>query len=519
MDSAAAIEARRLREQDRLDRLKSASERNQLGQFATPPGLAQCLARYASGMMPGGSVRLLDPAVGTGSFFSAALNAFGGRLRNASGIELDPGFARVAATLWGAHGLEVTQGDFTRLPAPEQRFNLVLTNPPYIRHHHLGKAEKARLKERLARSLQLEISGLAGFYCYFLLLSHDWMMADGIGIWLIPSEFMDVSYGVALRRYLSEHVTLIHIHRFRPEDVQFDDALVTSAVVVFRKSPPPADHVARFSFGGPVDAPHKEIAVARDSLRSSQKWGRFSAGESGEKGAGATLGDIFAIKRGLATGANKFFIVSERDVEALQIPSRFAKPILPSPRHLRADIIEALHDGAPDVSPKLFLLDCDEPESRVRANWPKLFEYFEAGKKQAIHEAYLASRRAPWYSQERRPAAPFLCTYMGRAREGGRPFRLFWNKSRATAHNVYLMLYPTGMLQRALDLDPSLYREVFAALKRIETVHFIAEGRIYGGGLHKLEPRELARVSAGPVLASIPGWDGRARQVQIPFAL
>jgi hypothetical protein len=81
--------------------------------------------------------------------------------------------------------------------------------------------------------LHLDISGLAGLYCYFLLLSHDWMEEQGLAIWLIPSEFMDVNYGVTLRRYLTEHVTLLHIHRFCPTDVQFTDALVSSAVVVF----------------------------------------------------------------------------------------------------------------------------------------------------------------------------------------------------------------------------------------------------------------------------------------------
>ena len=41
---------------------------------------------------------------------------------------------------------------------------------------------------QLAHSLNMEISGLAGLYCYFLLLCHDWMEDQGLAIWLIPSE-------------------------------------------------------------------------------------------------------------------------------------------------------------------------------------------------------------------------------------------------------------------------------------------------------------------------------------------
>src|SRR5207302_6159457 len=82
----------------------------------------------------------------------------------------------------------------------------------------------------------IKISGLAGLYCYFLLLADAWLADGGFGIWLIPSEFMDVNYGQAVKRYLTEDVKLVHIHRFCPADVQFSDALVSSAVVVFEKT-------------------------------------------------------------------------------------------------------------------------------------------------------------------------------------------------------------------------------------------------------------------------------------------
>src|SRR5438445_8658897 len=101
------------------------------------------------------------------------------------------------------------------------------------------------------------------------------MEEQGLAIWLIPSEFMDVNYGVTLRRYLTERVTLLHIHRFCPTDAQFTDALVSSAVVVFRKSAPPTGHAARFSFAGPIEHPRTENLVLLDVLRKSRKWSQF----------------------------------------------------------------------------------------------------------------------------------------------------------------------------------------------------------------------------------------------------
>jgi methylase of polypeptide subunit release factors len=115
-------------------------------------------------------------------------------------VELDPLFSETAEELWGESGLHIVKGDFTKQKPPARRFNFILTNPPYVRHHHLSGIEKSRLKTRLAESLNMEISGLAGLYCYFMLLCHDWMEEQGLAIWLIPSEFMDVNYGAALRR-------------------------------------------------------------------------------------------------------------------------------------------------------------------------------------------------------------------------------------------------------------------------------------------------------------------------------
>jgi adenine-specific DNA-methyltransferase len=341
------IEGRRQEEQARLDSQKTAAQRNKWGQFATPPKLARSLADYVLGLIPRGRIRFLDPAIGTGSFYSALCQVVPIRtIEAATGIELDPLFAGAAESLWGRSGLHIIRGDFTKQKPPAQRFNLILTNPPYVRHHHLKSNEKDRLRAQLSQALHLEISGLAGLYCYFLLLCHAWMEEGGLAVWLVPSEFMDVNYGVTLRRYLTEYVTLINIHRFSPTDVQFADALVSSAVVIFRKLPPSPGHRVRFSFGGQIAEPQSEADVSLDVLRHSRKWTQFPRRTTVENSDELTLGDLFNIKRGLATGSNRFFILDNDGVKRWRIPQRFLRPILPGPRYLTTDIIDQQTDEA-----------------------------------------------------------------------------------------------------------------------------------------------------------------------------
>lgn len=495
---AHRIEEFRQAEQSRLDTLKTAAERNKWGQFATPQPLALSFTAYARSLMGEQPIRFLDPSIGTGSFFSALRETFAKKqIQAAHGVELDPLFAHAASDLWQGEGLRVEQGDFTRQTPPDRRFNLVIANPPYVRHHHLSREDKERLKAKLMQSLRLEMSGLAGLYCYFLLLCHEWMEENGLAIWLIPSEFMDVNYGATVRKYLADSVTLLHLHRFCPTDAQFADALVSSSVVVFRKAKPPIGHQARFSFGGPIERPASEALIPLSTLRQSSKWTQFPANLTLSNTDELRLGDVFSIKRGLATGSNDFFILSETDAQRWEIPRQFLKPILPSPRDLKSDVIESEPNGMPQVATRLFLLDCALPEAQIESQWPKFFEYLNQGKQQEIHSAYLASHRMPWYSQENRPPAPFLCTYMGRSRNGKHPFRFIWNRSQATAHNVYLMLYPKGPLLDALTKNPELEIQIFERLQEISSDSFISEGRVYGGGLHKVEPKELAKVPAG----------------------
>jgi adenine-specific DNA-methyltransferase len=490
----------------RLDSLKSPAERNRLGQFATPPALALEIAKYAKQLRKRnrGPVRFLDPAIGTGSFFSAFSRVFK-PFDAAVGVEIDPEFAEASRKLWLPAGLTVITGDFTRLPAPKDQFNLILANPPYVRHHHLYSDDKQRLRAAIADSLAINISGLAGLYCYFLLLADAWLEPDGIAFWLIPSEFMDVNYGTAIKKYLTERVTLLHIHRFNPVDVQFEDAIVSSAIVIFRKAKPCEDHAVEMTLGGDLAKPTLASKVPLNTLRGSLKWTGFAKNGIGlSRAPSVVLSDLFTIKRGLATGDNDFFILPRAEAARVDIPADFLRPILPSPRYLKETVIESNQDGYPRLENQLALIDCQLPEDELKKSCPPFFAYLQRGKEKDIDKGYLASRRKPWYSQERRDPAPFVCTYMGRTRGDRKPFRFILNKSKATAANVYLLLYPKGILKLAGEANPELWQMVFDVLRAIEAEAFIAEGRVYGGGLHKMEPAELGRLSATDIAALLP---------------
>lgn len=516
-------EQERLLLQERLDNVKTQQERNRLGQFATPTALALDILQYAKKMMGEERVpRFLDPALGTGSFYSAFLRIFGGSAAShATGFEIDRHYGETAVALWSEHGLDIHLEDFTRAKPPEdeeRKATLVICNPPYVRHHHIASDEKKRLSEALWARQGLSLSGLSGLYCYFLCLSREWMAHGGLAAWLIPSEFMDVNYGKAIKDFLLDKVSLLHIHRFAPEDVQFGDALVSSAIVWFKNETPLHRQCVKFSFGGSLSKPLVEKAYPIDELRQERKWTGLPRTASGNGNGHAlpVVGDFFIVKRGIATGANEFFILSPSEVVRRAIPSKFLTPILPSPRYLKANSIECDEDGIPKIDRIGYLFSSDIPEECMRREFPEVWKYLQEGRELGIPERYICRNRNPWYSQERRETAPLLCTYMGRNGRNGdlRPFRFILNRSRAIAANVYLMLYPKSWLRREFHANPATAEKVWSVLQAIPIETLLGEGRVYGGGLHKMEPKELLNAPAEDLCLLFPhGRKSSATQI------
>lgn len=507
MNILTCIEEQRLTLQATCDAAKTPQERNRLGQFATPSALAADILDQARRLLPtDGPVRFLDPGFGTGAFHTALRHTFPGeQLASATGFEIDPHYAQPARALWRDYPLEIRLGDFTTAvpPEPQERYNLIVCNPPYVRHHHLGAAEKIRLQTATAAACGVHLGGLAGLYCHFIGLAHAWLAEDGLAAWLVPGEFMDVNYGGALKKYLLQKVELLRIHRFDPTDLQFADALVSSAVIWFRKCSPRPGHSVEFTYGGTHTQPTYTRIVPASALHSEAKWTRFPVSDVRAANNGLKLADFFKIQRGLATGDNKFFIMTREQIKERNLPGEFFKPILPGPRYVPMDTIEAEPDGTPKVEKQLFMLDCRLPEAEIQSRHPALWAYLETGKP-AVSERYLCHSRSPWYSQENRPPAPFVCTYMGRNLKRGRPIRFILNRSQATAANVYLMLYPKPLLARALERDKELACTIWNFLNNIEIKSLLGEGRVYGGGLYKMEPKELANVPADAIAALFP---------------
>jgi adenine-specific DNA-methyltransferase len=502
-----------------IDQGKNKLERNRLGQFATPQNLAREIVFSAIELLENTkAIHFLEPSIGSGSFYSAMLEVFGMEcIEKALGFEIDLEFVEAACRLWEKHGLIIQHGDFTKMNPPKEgdRFNLLIANPPYVRHHHLAEEAKNRLSVLVKRNLGMQISKLSGLYCYFMLLSHAWLCENGLCIWLVPSEFLDVNYGMTIKKYLLEQVDLIRVHCFDPDEGQFSDALVSSSIVWYRKRKNPISHNIEFSFGGSIHAPNKSVSVNTQEISHKDKWSRIPIDGLRKKPIEGELllGELFTIKRGIATGGNDFFILSSDEIEKQNLPLELFRPILPSSKKLKVDSVEADASGNPILDEKLFVFDSRLSLEEIKRLHPgPIVNYLERGLKRGVHQGYICRNRNPWYAQEKRDSPLLICNYIGRE-NGTRAFRFIWNKSNALFTNSYLGLYAKPCVKAHMH-QADFVKTLLDYLNNLDTAQLIVEGRVYGGGMYKLEPKELAKVR-------LPALDcmglGIERERQLPL--
>ena len=506
--SASDQEAERFRRQKEVDASKSLSERNANGQYSTPFELAHVMVGQAlrdrHWQSGDGAVHVFEPACGSGVFLSALLAIPHAPAFLFTGVERDPDYADICKSVFASKNVRIVEGDFfivSETEAFQASADVLVANPPYVRHHHLAFEDKLRLQSRVLRELGIQISGLSGLYVYFILLADRLLRAGAVASWLIPGEFLYTNYGKALREYLLKRVTLLRLHTFASEDVQFDDALVSSCIVTYRKAPPPADaefEVTEGRYGASGFGRKWRCA----ELSSFSKWVFKEQSETG-KSQGVTVGDLFRVTRGIATGNNGFFVLDEEHVSMAGIERDALTPLLPGPRFLRDAVIDADDQGEPQIEKRRYLLSLDAQPEEVERRYPRAYQYLQEGERAGVPSGGLCKMRKLWYQQEKREPPQYLVSYMGRANPvTGQSVRFFLNRSKGIATNGFICLYPRPFLVDLLSGRPDRETELLACLNAVPPGHVDVAGRQYGGGLKKIEPRELSVMT----VEKLPNW-------------
>jgi len=530
LDLEAVIESGR----DALGWLYAASvpqaARRPLGQFWTPWPIAELMARWA---IRSPSDRVLDPGFGSGVLLMAAAE----RLRTTgylAGTEISPVLFLVAlanllltparnlklnlrcedfilphcaatqavgeqTSSYTGRNVQLSLPGMDRMPeAPfKGPFDVVVCNPPYTRHHHLPDDYKARWGEAVRDSFGVSFSRLTSLFAYFLIQSWRLLSTTGKMAFITPAAMFETFYSRQVKRFLRSQL--------RPRAIiTFDESLsvfqgVDTAACVTLLDGPRAEtrshliHIEVHRWPG-ADAVLDALSAARDSehrwgrmwriplteLKPGSKWTVLARATRGVRAGLVPLSTIARIMRGIATGANAFFVLDDGAVARWDLPKRLLRPVLTRNREAPgyvftyADFQRLGRQGKPR-----WLLYLARP---VRPGTPEE-RYVQHGVFLALHRRKLVNTRSPWYTMEKRDPAPIYYTYLSR-----RNSRFILNKANVLALNVFLCIYP----EREIAEDATLLNALLAFLNSPATRQGLRlVGRCYGGDTVKVEPREL----------------------------
>jgi len=464
--------------------------RRRLAQFFTPETAASLMTDWVMAVRPG---RVLDPCTGTGVFVRQVLAREPGC--RVTALDVDPlVLAAARKTLDRQRAVTLRCEDFLTWRS-RQRFDGVLANPPYLKHHDFLYEHGDIFAEIGGRS-GVRLSRLSNLYLLFIFEICRRLRPGGRAAVIVPGEWVNANYGAALKRFLLDRGLLRVLIYFAPDSELFGDALTTVAVLLIERGR--ADetmdrvqtaYVARNVsveslrplLAGERPRPRGVIVrrIATAKLREARKWDSLLARPRRAAVRGLVpLSRLARTCRGIATGANRFFHVTADTARAFGLRRPSLRACLgraldaPYPVFGEDDLAALAAAGRP-----VHLLDLRGEPARGEQR------YLAQGEREGLPRRYLLAAREPWYSMEQRPPAPILATVFGRK---GLRFVL----NAAGVHNLtaFHCVYPHSP-------DPLLARALVAVLcSRVVQARARQYQRVYGGGLAKIEPRDLLEI-------------------------
>ena len=455
------------------------------GQYFTPPEIAEFMVSWA---LESGVPSLYDPAFGLGAFRRAA-DVCGGVAFAAS--EADP---RIVEFWRRGAG---RAADFVRIENyleswGRSRDNIVC-NPPYMKFHRFPN--KAAVLAALGARLGARVSGYTNVASAFLLKSLLELRPGGRLAYIMPLEFLNTGYGALAKRKLSESGHLYAVVNLRCEQEIFPDA-ITSVGIILYDSARRHDTVKFYDLDAvgrlaALDAAPPVSEPRRAALDPGAKWLPYFRRQAPRAARGKTvpLAHYGRFRRGVATGANEFFVLKpsrarERGVEAECAPCISRSAQIRRPVFGQAQF-EALRAADKDVL--LFSVGA--------AHSARAAEYIRHGERHGFHERFLTRNRRPWHRTERGSPSPLLLGVFSR---GG--YKAVLNESGATNLTCY-----HGFAPNAFG-GPYLEHLFLYMLSGTGRALLSLASRKYGADLDKFEPNDLngALAPSPAVLSAIP---------------
>lgn len=355
-----------------------AANRRTLGTFFTPTEEAASMVAEYARRHPAPSC-VVDVGAGVGVFSAAARDRW--RAANIDAVDINPVTLGLQAVALGSLGDETTDlvlSDYSSWLASREPLSptLYLGNPPYTRWQLIPSEDRDVLLEATHGLVGARANLSTIFLATSLLKLRP---EDGLSL-IVPAGWMTAAYARKLRAYVrnqtSRPITLRLADSWR-----FDGAIVDAVVVEVGPAAEGRNQLTVTDWLGTT-----QTTLSRDQSDESS-FGRGSGRPTrSAQSAGTMMSEYGRFSRGVATGANSFFVRSVDQADEDGIDPRWRTAIV---RRMRPGVSPA--QPAVETSTLLNLRDYRQGDDAI------IDELIAGAVRDGISERHLCASRDRWF--------------------------------------------------------------------------------------------------------------------------
>lgn len=464
--------------------IKDASSQKLRGAYYTPRPIADFIIQW--GMCGNTQMDILEPSCGDGVFLES-IAQMGEGFKHVVGVEYEACEAAKAREVAPRAG-EVKNMDFHRFCLDtEERFDLVVGNPPFIRYQYYNE-EQQKLADLIFKKAGLKRTKLTNAWVTFVVGSSLLLKENGKMGFVIPSELLMVKYAKQLRQYLASHFNKINIISF--ENLVFEE-IQQEVVLLLCEKNGTKDHLiehieVRDTEGLKTLNPQRLRFPTKHIDFHTDKWTYYFLDkeeldllEKVRESHMPAISHYADVEVGITTGSNDYFTVPQSVVNMYQL-QKYARPMVGrsvqvnslcfTPQDWRKNVES-------DAKANLLVFSSEastDPNEGVRA-------YLENGERQGIDKGYKTSIRDYWYviPSIKLSDALFL-------RRNNLYPKFVLNEAKA---------YTTDTMHRVF-IHEGINKKAFVAsyYNSLSFVFAEIQGRNFGGGCLELMPSEVGGI-------------------------
>lgn len=404
-----------------MGKLANPTDEKKFGVVYTPKPVIDLMLRKCSDIA---GKKICDPSCGDGQFLVEIAERIYKRLakkesskhlhytlNNLTGYDIDKNALKICRSRLDAvakkykrkpikwnlqwrDGLDIQKNDsplFMMSEDEEEKFDIVIGNPPYVRIQHLEKSRR----EKIYRSNWELVSGCSDLFIIFFEIGLHLLRDGGELVYITPNSWLKTAAGKQLRDHVKDNHNIKFLCDFGDTQV-FEGYTTYTSIVVMEKHGRKRERIPAYK----CDEIQREkslqlkdgYVVHTDGL----VWSLFTKDDREFlddcfKSMKATLGDVASINVGIQTLADNVFIVEKGtvDLEPGIIRRIFKASVMKEGRDkTERVIIYPYRDG------KLI------PEKELKAEYPKAYKHL-LSKKDQLMARDKGEMKAEWYGYGR----------------------------------------------------------------------------------------------------------------------